>query len=1065
MDTAEIEELRKRQRDLLNDLDDLLSLRWTFASDTEDEVPDLMFLRTYLRCSIKWGHSSFGNGLFDTLEDALADVLFGFNLSISDLRADNLLERIHSCKPMIKEDCLNFLASPHQLDFYTDEQCSEFVSELLNWKLAYDILGENMYFLNEVFELGQKWYKREEYYEDFKIHFQGLAWRTGCLLLVYWVHLDNNKEENMEPRMDAILSDFLEKSSPIIPDITRMCIGLLTSSKPPAEVRFQLGKLAHKFVQLLSENLQVDDLENDGGIQMLFMDLIFFITFLMDRQKVEDLAEGKLILTQVNALLDEVVPLISSLRSQGIKEDIAEKTKFLLHTFLEKANLIKTKVRKICAPLFQDQPCFNFHSINVSRHIDSLLEGLEDSSFSLISKHSIMMLREELVSFKESKFENFSSLELQNKHKEIKHLWIRIVEMTYNAERAANSLKAKFLWHDILHYSDVVEEVKLINGEMKRIKDQYFYDIKALNSEKSVNTLLPLHFPSPLADKVVGFNDEMKEMIDRLTEGSKELDILSIVGMPGAGKTTLARKVYALVQHDHFHRRAWCTVSQTLNNKRMFLDILKGIGVTDDLSNKKEEDLAEKVYKSLKGQKYLIVLDDIWDVRAWDVLKLSFPDDNVGSRIIITSRIHDLVSKVKSECVPLTLRPLSAKESWELLEKNLFDQNDCPTDTFVDIGTQIATKCMGLPLAVVLIAGLLKKDIMNLDWWRQVGERLDKLVAIEDCKGILEESYKQLPDNLKPCFLYFGSFPGDEKIRVNDLIILWISEGFIEKHETKSLEVVANEYLMDLVVPPSIKKLANLETLIFEQYSFYTETDFPLMAVLEMQKLRHLFVRGRCDPTGFQNNKHPISPALRTFSCTGLQLPYERSEMFFRKLPNVQTLKCQIKSPYSLREEPKLILKLDYLSRLEALRVHYRTLADKLASFELQFPNTLKKLHLLNFSLPWSSISAAISRLPNLEVLKLDGGFFGETWNVEDHEFQTLKFLRLKNLPIEEFNASDDSFPCLQHFVVDGCEDLQEIPIRFARINRYEMAPAGEGSSNQQDHPFSCRGNWQPKAN
>ncbi|KAI5670213.1 hypothetical protein M9H77_10577 [Catharanthus roseus] len=515
--------------------------------------------------------------------------------------------------------------------------------------------------------------------------------------------------------------------------------------------------------------------------------------------------------------------------------------------------------------------------------------------------------------------------------------------MTYNAERAANSFKnTNFLWHDILHFSDVVEEVKLTKGEVKRIEDQHFYDIKALNSGKSVSTFLPLHSPSLLAGKVVGFNDEMKEMIDRLTGGLEELDILSIVGMPGAGKTTLAMKVYALVQRDHFHRHAWCTVSQTFNSKRMFLDILEGIGASDDLSNKKEEDLAEKVYKSLRGQKYLIVLDDLWDVTAWDVLKLSFPDDNVGSRIIFTSRIHDLVSKVKSGCVPLTLRPLSEKESWELLEKNLFDQDDCPIDTFVDIGMQIATKCMGLPLALVLIAGLLKKDIMNLDWWRQIGERLDKLVAIEDCKGILEESYEQLPDFLKHCFLYFGSFPEDEKIRVNDLIILWISEGFIEKHETKSLEVVANEYLMDLVgrslvialrrsstgriktcivhdllrefclakgsnvyvgafpeaitelvllkcliiacelesVPPSIKKLKNLETFIFEHHVFrFTMNKFELMPVLEMQKLRHLFVRGECHPTGFQSNMCPISRTLRTFSCTSLLLPYERSEM------------------------------------------------------------------------------------------------------------------------------------------------------------------------------------------
>ncbi|KAI5665166.1 hypothetical protein M9H77_24489 [Catharanthus roseus] len=185
---------------------------------------------------------------------------------------------------------------------------------------------------------------------------------------------------------------------------------------------------------------------------------------------------------------------------------------------------------------------------------------------------------------------------------------------------------------------------------------------------------------------------------------------------------------------------------------------------------------------------------------------------------------------------------------------------------------------------------------------------------------------------------------------------------------------------------------------------------------------------------------HPIFPALRTFSCTDLLLPYERSEMLFRKLPNVQTLKCQIKRTYFSLEEPKLILKLDYLSRLESLRVHYQTSGYQCSSsFELHFPYTLKKLHLLNFRLPWSSMPAAISRLPNLEVLKLVGGIFGKTWDVEDYEFQNLKFLKLQYLQIEEFNASDESFPLLRHFVVDECEYLQEIPIRFASISTLKI--------------------------
>ncbi|KAI5673907.1 hypothetical protein M9H77_14271 [Catharanthus roseus] len=155
----------------------------------------------------------------------------------------------------------------------------------------------------------------------------------------------------------------------------------------------------------------------------------------------------------------------------------------------------------------------------------------------------------------------------------------------------------------------------------------------------------------------------------------------------------------------------------------------------------------------------------------------------------------------------------------------------------------------------------------------------------------------------------------------------------------------------------------------------------------------------------------PPSETLRTFLCTNLVIPYERSEMFFTKLQNVPTLKCQVKNSEYGREHSKLILKLDTLSHLESLRVQYKTFADTAMEFNVC---NLEATH--------------------LEVLKLDGGIFGETWNVEDEEFQNLKFLRLKTLGIEELNASDNSFPRLKHFVVEKCAYLQEIPPSFVNI-------------------------------
>lgn len=99
----------------------------------------------------------------------------------------------------------------------------------------------------------------------------------------------------------------------------------------------------------------------------------------------------------------------------------------------------------------------------------------------------------------------------------------------------------------------------------------------------------------------------------------------------------------------------------------------------------------------------------------------------------------------------------------------------------MDIGTQIAYKCHGLPLTIVVVGGLLSKMNRKLDVWEEVARSVGSLVMEESehCQYVLALSYHHLPDYLKPCFLYMGMFPEDYEISVKQLIWLWIAEGFI----------------------------------------------------------------------------------------------------------------------------------------------------------------------------------------------------------------------------------------------------------------------------------------------
>ncbi|KAL3507302.1 hypothetical protein ACH5RR_032684 [Cinchona calisaya] len=306
-----------------------------------------------------------------------------------------------------------------------------------------------------------------------------------------------------------------------------------------------------------------------------------------------------------------------------------------------------------------------------------------------------------------------------------------------------------------------------------------------------------------ISETLVDLHDEEQAIVDQLTRGSSQRHIISIVGMPGIGKTTLARTAYNNQNVMlHFHRRAWCYVSQVYEKRELLLGILRDIhGLTDQICQMSEEDLESKLRQCLLKNKYLIVIDDIWDAGAWNDLKSSFPEDINGSRILITSRLRDVALEIEPNGDPHSLRPFSDDESWKLLEGKVFQGEGCPQELLL-AGKEIAQKCRGLPLAVVAISGLLRRTEKSKELWEQIAESLSSEIMKDpeaQCLEILELSYKHLPEHLKSCFLYLGVFLEDRDIPVSKLIRLWLAEGFIEKTESKRLEDIAEAYLEDLI--------------------------------------------------------------------------------------------------------------------------------------------------------------------------------------------------------------------------------------------------------------------------
>ncbi|KAM7486087.1 hypothetical protein LguiA_002096 [Lonicera macranthoides] len=140
-------------------------------------------------------------------------------------------------------------------------------------------------------------------------------------------------------------------------------------------------------------------------------------------------------------------------------------------------------------------------------------------------------------------------------------------------------------------------------------------------------------------------NEATKLLIRRLTSTTqKQLDAISIVGIAGIGNTSLAKTVYenpSVVYH--FHTRIWFTVSHFRDDRKILCHILtRLIGFMPEFYDMSSEELSEQLGKLLMGLRYLIVMYDVWDIRVWNDLRIYFPDNKCGSRIMLTSKIGEV---------------------------------------------------------------------------------------------------------------------------------------------------------------------------------------------------------------------------------------------------------------------------------------------------------------------------------------------------------------------------------------------------------------------------------------
>jgi len=309
-------------------------------------------------------------------------------------------------------------------------------------------------------------------------------------------------------------------------------------------------------------------------------------------------------------------------------------------------------------------------------------------------------------------------------------------------------------------------------------------------------------------DKLVGIDGPREKITKCLLEGetgsSQELKVVSIVGPGGLGKTTLATQLYKRIRNK-FDCTAFVSVSQNPDMLKILKEILLEVGYHSLHILDHQQKVIDALRQYLADKRYLFIIDDIWSIKAWDIIKCALVQNNKSSRVITTTQIQDVATACCLHCLGQVymMQPLDKYDSRQLFCKSVFDSEDNCPEQFRMITEEMLHKCKGVPLAITSIATLLARQGMNIEKWENIQNsfysELETNPALEWMRHVPSLSYNDLSHELKTCLLYLGIYPEDYPIKKVDLIRRWIAEGFVSEKHGLDFEDVGGSYFDELI--------------------------------------------------------------------------------------------------------------------------------------------------------------------------------------------------------------------------------------------------------------------------
>ncbi|XP_010931585.1 putative disease resistance protein RGA3 [Elaeis guineensis] len=365
------------------------------------------------------------------------------------------------------------------------------------------------------------------------------------------------------------------------------------------------------------------------------------------------------------------------------------------------------------------------------------------------------------------------------------------------------------LWHKGLFECKIARRIRAVRGKLDKIaKERDVLGLQALGGMR-VPEIMERPQTSSLVDcmNVFGREEDRDNIVDLLLSSNESspanVSVLPIVGMGGLGKTTLTQLVYNDSRvREYFQLRMWVSVSENFDEKKLTKETLESARSGFSSVNTTMNMLQEKLYKKLKGKRFLLVLDDVWneDHNKWHSYRSALIAGRRGSKIVVTTQ-NENVGRIMGGMPPYRLQRLSDSDCWLLFKNCAFvDGNSNLHPTLEIIGKEIVKKIKGLPLAAKALGSLLYSKVDEEEWKSILKSEIWELAPDKNTVlPALRLSYKHLPPHLKQCFAFCSVFHKDHVFERDRLVLIWIALGFVRPQGRKRLEDIGNGYFDDLL--------------------------------------------------------------------------------------------------------------------------------------------------------------------------------------------------------------------------------------------------------------------------